>query len=124
MDIISSLSHSLTLLSRLREISKNINEAEIKNIIADLSTELADVKLNAVNLKEEIVKLKEENRQLKAQISVKESKKPKRKWGCYTFENEEGLFCTACYDTKGLKIQTTRINSKFRECPVCKARLG
>ncbi len=50
--------------------------------------------------------------------------KPRKKWGCYQFEGEEGLFCTACYDTKGKKIQTTRLNPNFRQCPVCKAMLG
>ncbi len=51
-------------------------------------------------------------------------KKPQLKWGCYQFEGEQGLFCTACYDTKGQKIQTTRMNSNFRMCPVCKAKFG
>lgn len=50
--------------------------------------------------------------------------KPRLKWGCYQFEGEQGLFCTACYDTKGQKIQTTRMSSNFRMCPVCKAKFG
>jgi len=50
--------------------------------------------------------------------------KPRLKWGCYEFDGEEGLFCTACYDTKGQKIRTTRLSSKFRQCPVCKAVFG
>jgi hypothetical protein len=49
---------------------------------------------------------------------------PRIKWGCYQFDGEDRLFCTACYDTKGLKIQTTRLNSNFRQCPNCKAKLG
>lgn len=43
MDIISSVRQSITLVQRLREISKNITEAEFKNLLADLSSELADV---------------------------------------------------------------------------------
>lgn len=122
MDIIGAINHSLTLLQRLREVSKNISEAEFKNLLAELSDELADVKLNVVSLKEEILKLKEENQNLKQQVIANTTNKPSMRFGCYTFEGEEGLFCTACYDTKGKKVQTTRINSRYRECPVCKAR--
>jgi hypothetical protein len=50
--------------------------------------------------------------------------KPRLKWGCYQFEGEEGLFCTACYDLKRARIQTTRLNSSQRACPVCKAVFG
>lgn len=57
MDIISSVSQSITLVQRLREISKNIAEAEFKNLLADLSSELADVKLEAAALKERIAAL-------------------------------------------------------------------
>jgi hypothetical protein len=49
--------------------------------------------------------------------------KPRRKWGCYHFDDDDGLFCTACYDTKGQKIQTTRLNPNFRQCPASKATL-
>jgi phosphoribosylaminoimidazole-succinocarboxamide synthase len=57
MDIISSVSTSVELLKRLREISKNIEEAEFKNLLADLSCELADIKLEVAGLKEKIVTL-------------------------------------------------------------------
>jgi hypothetical protein len=76
-------------------------------------------------LKEQVVTLSEENRLLK-EIQLGERKKPLQlKWGCYQFEGNEGLFCTACYDTKGQKIQVSRIpGGRFRQCPVCKAMLS
>jgi hypothetical protein len=74
MDIISSLSNSTTLVRRLREISKNVAEAEFKNLLADLSSELADVKLEAAALKEMVATLQEENRVLKATTPDKEDK--------------------------------------------------
>jgi hypothetical protein len=110
-------------LERLLKISKNIREAEFKNILADMHNELADAKLAAATLKEEIVALKEENALLKHQKSNKE--KPNIKWGCYYFDNDDSrLYCTACYDSKGLKSLTTRINTKFRRCNVCGALVG
>ena len=58
MDIISSINNSIAILKRLKEISDNVKEAEIRNVIADLSNELADVKLAAADLKEQIVVLR------------------------------------------------------------------
>ncbi len=123
MDIISPLNNSLALLGRLREISNNIKEAEIRNIIADLSNELADAKLAAAELKEQIALLKEENLDLRHQQST--VKKPEIKWGCYYFDNDETrLYCSACYDTKGVRSLTQRVMSKYRKCNVCNATIG
>ena len=55
MEIISTIGNSISLFSRLKDISKNINEAEFKNLLADISNSLADVKLEAVNIKDELV---------------------------------------------------------------------
>lgn len=49
-DIISGMSTAITLATRLREISKNIGDAEFKNILADLSLELADAKMKIADL--------------------------------------------------------------------------
>ena len=45
MDLLTTISTSIALAGRLREIAKNIENAEFKNILADLSLELADLKL-------------------------------------------------------------------------------
>jgi hypothetical protein len=123
MDIISPINNSLSLLSRLREISNNMKEAEIRNVIADLSNELADVKLAAADLKEQIIALRDQNDSLKHQMHPEA--RPKIKWGCYYFDDDDTrLYCTACYDSKGKKILTTRLNSKYRRCNVCNATIG
>lgn len=123
MDLLSTINHSISLVGRLREISKNITEAEFKNVLADLSNELADAKLQIASLKEENANLRQENNELKL-VSAPAEKKPQLKWGCYQFEDNTGLYCTACYDTKRKKITVTRLNSKSHQCPVCKALLG
>lgn len=124
MDIISGISTSITLARRLREISKNIEDAEFKNLLADLSSELADVKLEAASLKDQIAALKEENALLKKTASPPDEKPTGRKWGCYLFEGDTTLYCPACWDSKRRKSSTTRINTKFRHCPVCNAPIG
>lgn len=58
-DLISTISTTITLATRLREISKNIEDAEFKNLLADLSLELADTKLKIADLINENTELKE-----------------------------------------------------------------
>lgn len=124
MDIISSVSTSITLVQRLREISKNIAEAEFKNLLADLSSELADVKLEAAALKEKLAALQEENRVLQQTTPSQNEKPIGVKWGCYQFKDDDGLYCTGCWDSKRKKIRTTRATSTHRLCPVCRAPIG
>jgi hypothetical protein len=52
VDIVSTISTSIELAKRLREISKNIENAEFKSLLADLYGELADLKLAGADLKE------------------------------------------------------------------------
>jgi len=123
IDALTAIEQSISLVKRLREISKNISGAEFKNILADLTNELADAKLQIATLKDQLAVQAEQIQSLRmATPGVKE--KPSVKWGCYQFEGDQGLYCTACYDTKGAKCLTTRVNSRMRSCPVCKAVLG
>lgn len=118
MDIISPINNSLTLITRLREISKSINEAEVKNVLADLSLELADAKLAAADLKMEILNLKEENSELKAQQIPRE--KPSIEKNCYYFDDDiSRLYCTACFDSKGAMSLTSKAMQNHRVCGVC-----
>ena len=124
MDIITTISTSIALAKRLRDISKNIEDAEFKNLLADLSSELADLKLEAASLKERIAALQEENALLKQTTQPTAEKPIGRKWGCYQFQGDDGLYCPACWDSKRKKSSTTRVNAKFRLCSVCQAPLG
>ena len=123
MDVLATINHSISLVTRLREISKNLSEAEFKNLLADLSGELADAKLQIAELKTQLASQADELRLLKATAPVNKEK-PTIKWGCYKFDAQEGLFCTACYDSKGKKSLTNRLSSSRRSCPVCKAEIG
>ncbi|CAI2308477.1 hypothetical protein P3592_19205 [Vibrio parahaemolyticus] len=58
-DILSSVSTAISLATRLREIGKNIGDAEFKNLIADLSLELAESKMKVADLVSENAALKE-----------------------------------------------------------------
>jgi DNA-directed RNA polymerase subunit RPC12/RpoP len=58
-DLISTVSTAISLANRLREISKNVEEAEFKNLLADLNLELADAKLKIADLISENATLKD-----------------------------------------------------------------
>ncbi|MBU2966924.1 hypothetical protein Q4508_19460 [Amphritea sp. 2_MG-2023] len=58
-DILTTVSTAIILATRLREIDKNIEDAEFKNLLADLSLELADAKLKIAGLVSENASLKE-----------------------------------------------------------------
>lgn len=124
MDIISTISNSISLVKRLREISKNIEEVEFKNLLADLASELADVKLEAADLKEKLSTLQDEVRVIKATTPDKDEMPIGIMWGCYQFKDDDGLYCTGCWDSQRKKIRTNRATSRFRTCPVCNAAIG
>lgn len=119
MDIIKTISTSISIAQRLCEISRNIADAEFKNLLADLSGELADIKLEAAALKERVAALQEENALLKQTASPTDERPVGRKWGCYQFAGDSGLYCPGCWDSKRKKSSTTRVNTKFRLCTVC-----
>ena len=122
-DPVSAIGLAWSSAKRLREISKNIAEAEFKNALADLITGLADAKVEVAEMKTRLAEQADEIRRLKAaEPSAKE--RPTVKWGCYQFEGDENLYCTACYDSKGVKGLTTRLQARFCQCPVCKALIG
>ncbi|MER2104456.1 hypothetical protein ACOYXF_15490 [Pseudomonas sp. Tul1A2] len=58
-DLISTVSTAVNLALRLKDISKNIENAEFKGILADLSLELSEVKLKLADLLSENAQLKE-----------------------------------------------------------------
>jgi hypothetical protein len=124
MDVIATVNNSISIVKRLHEISKNVTEAEFRNLLADLSNDLADAKIEIAALKEQVASLSEENRTLKL-TRTEVSEKPSVKWGCYIFADDaDALYCTACWDTKRQKSLTTRLSSMRRMCPVCDAVFG
>jgi len=124
-DTITTISLAISSAKRLRDISKNIGAAEFKNVLANLLSELADAKVEMAALKNQLAEQAEEIRLLKAADPAERERPLGVKWGCYEFVGEgEKLYCTACYDLKGVKILVTRLDSEFRQCPVCKALMG
>jgi hypothetical protein len=123
---IETFGAALGSIKTITEIAASIRNAklrqEMNGKIAELQDALLAAKQQMLEMQEKYELVLKENKQLKDAVVPKV--KPRIKWGCYQFDGEEALFCTACYDTKGQKNLTTRLNTKFRQCPVCKATFG
>lgn len=130
LETIKTLGAALTSIKTLSDIADTISNAKVRQEfngkIADLQGVVIAARQQMLTMQDKYEELLRENKQLKEQLKESEAprEKPSMKWGCYQFEGEDGLFCTACYDTKGKKHRTTRINSNLRQCPVCKSSLG
>lgn len=115
-----------TLAAYANEVKDISKRGEFMRIIGELSLELADVQ---IKLSEAI----RENNGLKQRISalekeVEDLKNPDTKLivknGLYYTSENEGPFCTGCYDGDRKTIRLTKLSGEFRElgeyqCPVC-----
>ncbi|GAB3672233.1 hypothetical protein [Salinisphaera aquimarina] len=121
-DLISTTTTAIQLVSRLREVNKNIANAEFNNLIADLSIELA-------NMKVQVAGLIEEHDSLRRQLSSKNNPELTFKEFAYYSEDGDGPFCPGCYDSDGKKVRLAKFSGAFKtfgshNCPVCKAAFG
>jgi len=87
MDLVATIQNSIEIASKLRALSKKVEDADFKMLVADLSNELADAKLEVANLKgalaeaktkslldlqEQIDRLNRENASLRTQLDTKQ----------------------------------------------------
>lgn len=128
-DVVSVIQSAIEIVGRLRALSKKIEDAEFKMLLADLSGELADAKLEVANLKIELAKLKEQHQEQASALARRDNEKPILCEGAYQFEGDTGFFCTACYDTRQQKVRVTALPRSFKrlgkwQCPSCQAVLN
>lgn len=119
MPLLETINTSIDIMKKLKEVNEKTKDAEIKMLIADLGIELAELKCSFADLLDE-------NRELKDQIKELSSKKEETliiKNGLYYRKNEDGPFCTGCYDSKKEVIRLTTWGVNSYKCPVCSAQL-
>lgn len=128
-DIVTTIQSAIEIVGKLRALSKKIEDADFKMLLADLSGELADAKLEVANLKMELAKTKEQLQEKSERLDQKESEKPTLCEGAYQFPDDPGFFCTACFDTKQQRVRVAALSGVFSnigkwQCPSCKAVFG
>lgn len=128
-DVIAAIQNAIDIVGKLRALAKKVEDAEFKMLLADLSGDLADAKLEVANLKIELAKAKEEAQRQAALLAQRTLAAPTVTEGAYKFEGEDGLFCTACFDTKQQKVRVTPLTGAFKtfgkwRCPSCRTTLA
>ncbi|CAH7265607.1 hypothetical protein [Vibrio sp. 99K-1] len=127
-DVLGSIGQAISLAKRLRDISKNIEDAEFKNLLADLNLELADTKLALADVIEQNSQLKLEINELKNSQGSNLNKLEFRKFAYFSLD-DDGPFCSACYETKNQQVRLSKVSGAFlrfghHKCPSCKQYYG
>ncbi|MGF1850533.1 hypothetical protein L4C44_01410 [Vibrio satsumensis] len=127
-DVLGSIGQAIGLAKRLREISKNIEDAEFKNLLADLNLELADTKLALADVMEQNYQLKSEVNELKNSQGNNLNQLIFKEFAYYT-QDEDGPFCSACYEVKNQQIRLAKVTGSFatfghHKCPSCDEYYG
>lgn len=123
-DVIGSIGHAITLAKRLREISKNIEDAEFKNLLADLNLELADTKIALADVMEQNAQLRTELATIKHSRGGDSQEALTFKEFAYFTESNYGPFCSKCYETENKRIRLKKVTGAFTtfghtRCPSC-----
>jgi regulator of replication initiation timing len=91
IEVISSVTTAIKLVSRLKEISEKLKDAQLNNLVGDLSLQLADLKVKLATVVEENVTLKQRVREL---------------------QNVEGEPCPRC-QKRSWQLESSRRDSVF-----------
>lgn len=119
---ITSLKTATDIAQLLKTTDSSFEKAELRLKIADMMIALADAKISIAELKDIIQDKDDKIKQLQEQNTLVEEMDFKN--GLYFSKNGDGPYCTACYDTKKIKIRLTEQPSAFKtfgdyKCPNC-----
>ena len=87
-----AIQSAIEIVSRLKNLSKKIEDAEFKMLVADLSGALADAKLEVANLKIELAKAKEMLQEKTTLFERQATDRPTLSEGAYQFADDTGFF--------------------------------
>ncbi|HBO4355079.1 TPA: hypothetical protein L4U31_002837 [Pseudomonas aeruginosa] len=130
VDIVALLQQALDASSKLRELSKKVEDVEFRMLLADLQTALADAKLESVDLKVKLAAAQEQVLALQQQIQSTHDDRPTiTDLETYAFYGETGHYCTGCWDIHQRKVRLRTVPADFQfagklSCPGCGAHYG
>ena len=134
MDPILTISTAIGCIKTATEIAQLLKtsdetyiRAELKLKLAELMEALADAKISISEFKEIVKKKDDRIKELESRFESDLNKQEEMifKNGAYFTKNDDGPFCTGCYDTKHLKVRLTNMPRDFHNiakyrCPNCK----
>ena len=128
MAIVDGLKTLATYADEVKDISKR---GEFMRIIGELSLNLAETQIKLSDRIREIDELKEQASNLQKEIEKLKDPDTKLtiKGGLYYGSDNDGPFCTGCYDNNGKLIRITDMTDAFMSlgkyrCPICKSYSG
>lgn len=128
-ELIGTLTTIIGIAGKLRDLAKKIQDADTKNLIADLNLELAALKTQVAELQEENLKLRGEVAEAR-QTQHLRSKVELREKVYFLTEPVQGRppgpYCTRCLDVDNKLVLVTELERDFKDfgkyqCNNCKA---
>ena len=128
MAIVDGLKTLATYADEVKDISKR---GEFMRIIGELSLNLAETQIKLSDRIREIDELKEQASNLQKEIEKLKDPDTKLtiKGGLYYGSDNDGPFCTGCYDNSRKTIRVVKRSGNFQvlgmyKCPVCNNSYG
>jgi DNA-binding transcriptional MerR regulator len=115
IDLVGKIGDLATKATTL-DLQENI--IALRNDLIDVKESLLEIKTERLELKEKVFKLEEENKELKnpkIKLTIRD--------GVYYDKDNDGPFCTGCYDNNKKVIRFNYLAGGFSGCPVCKANV-
>ncbi len=125
---ITSIKTATEIAQLLKTTDNSFEKAELRLKIADMMNALADTKISIAELKD-IIQEKDEQIKTLTELNREQlnSEKLEYRDGLYFSNDGDGPFCTACYDTKKMKVRVNQMPKNFRDfgkyrCPNCSSK--
>jgi hypothetical protein len=125
-DALDTLDAIMAGLHTLAGHAETVEDEQLRNRLTGAVVGLRAAVLTArgqvTHLRQQIAQLQTESRTYEGEPARRPIRgpQPRLKWGCYQFDDTEGLFCTACWDQRQRRIRTMRYNNENLVCPNCR----
>ncbi len=110
-----------TLAETSEEIADEALRQRITGTVVGLRAAVLTVRGQILQQQESYAQLEAERREVEETSRGGRPERPRMKYGCYQFNDTEGLFCPACYDRQGRRIRTIPTGGVSLICPNCRA---
>jgi hypothetical protein len=125
-DPLATLDAVLAGLHTLAEASEEIAEEALRNritgAVVGLRAAVLTVRGEILQMHELLEQQAAERRQAAEDAPpARRERTTRMKYGCYQFDDTEGLFCVACYDKQSRRVRTIPTGGHSLVCPNCRA---